>query len=175
MPTGTVPPPRLHCCISVYEPKIFDLVHQTIYLMSGWGLDTRLNVILSTQVVLIVSVWRNILSGCQMCNWWLKPEVSKIFDLVHQTIYLMSGWGLDTRLNVILSTQVVLIVSVWRNILSGCQMCNWWLKPEVSWVQLPVTAGFFTFLYFHIITSKFLYMLVSCALHNVHVHIGFMV
>ena len=27
------------------------------------------------------------------------------------------------------------------------------LKPEVSWVQLPATAGFFTFLYFRFITS----------------------
>ena len=39
--------------------------------------------------------------------------------------------------------------------LSGC--CgsvaeHWWLKPEVSWVRLPVAAGFFTFLYFHLIT-----------------------
>ena len=44
--------------------------------------------------------------------------------------------------------------------LSGC--CgsvaeHWRLKPEVSWVQLPVTAGFFTFLYFHLTTSKFIY------------------
>ena len=31
------------------------------------------------------------------------------------------------------------------------------LKPEVSWVQLPATAGFFTFLYFRFITSKFIY------------------
>ena len=41
--------------------------------------------------------------------------------------------------------------------LSGC--CgsvaeHWRLKPEVSWVRLPATAGFFTFLYFHLITSK---------------------
>ena len=44
--------------------------------------------------------------------------------------------------------------------MSGC--CgsvaeHWWLKPEVSWVRLPVTAGFFTFLYFCLITSKFKY------------------
>ena len=42
--------------------------------------------------------------------------------------------------------------------LSGC--CgsvaeHWWLKLEVSWVRLPVAAGLFTFLYFHLITSKF--------------------
>ena len=34
---------------------------------------------------------------------------------------------------------------------------HWRLKPEVSWVRLPVTAGFFTFLYFRLITSKFIY------------------
>ena len=32
-----------------------------------------------------------------------------------------------------------------------------WLKPEVSWVRLLATAGFFTFLYFHLITFKFIY------------------
>ena len=31
---------------------------------------------------------------------------------------------------------------------------HWWLKPEVSWVQLPA----FTFLHFHLITSKCLYI-----------------
>ena len=41
--------------------------------------------------------------------------------------------------------------------LSGC--CgsvaeHWQLKPEMSWVGLQVTAGLFTFLYFHIITSE---------------------
>ena len=44
--------------------------------------------------------------------------------------------------------------------LSGCCRSvaeHWRLKPEVSWVQLPVTAGFFTFLYFRLITSKFIY------------------
>ena len=34
---------------------------------------------------------------------------------------------------------------------------HWRLKPEVSWVQLLVTADLVTFLYFHLITSKFLY------------------
>ena len=47
--------------------------------------------------------------------------------------------------------------------LSGC--CgsvaeHWRLKPEVSWVRLPVTAGFFTFLYLRLITSKFIYVIV---------------
>ena len=37
---------------------------------------------------------------------------------------------------------------------------HWRLKSEVSWVRLPVTAGLFTFLYFRLITSKFLYELV---------------
>ena len=32
---------------------------------------------------------------------------------------------------------------------------HWQLKPEVSWVRLPVATGLFTFLYFHLITSKF--------------------
>ena len=44
--------------------------------------------------------------------------------------------------------------------LSGCRGSvaeHWLLKPEVSWVRLQVAAGLFTFLYFHLITSKFLY------------------
>ena len=42
----------------------------------------------------------------------------------------------------------------------GCLACrgsvveNWQLKPEVSWVWLLVTAGFVTFLYFRLTTSK---------------------
>ena len=31
------------------------------------------------------------------------------------------------------------------------------LKPEVFWIQLPAAAGLFTFLYFCLITSKFIY------------------
>ena len=34
---------------------------------------------------------------------------------------------------------------------------HWRLKPELSWVRLGMTAGF---LYFHLITSKFAYLLV---------------
>ena len=34
---------------------------------------------------------------------------------------------------------------------------HWWLKPEVFWVSLPATTCFFTFLYFRLITSKFIY------------------
>ena len=51
------------------------------------------------------------------------------------------------------------LCSTYRGLwLSGC--CgsvaeHWRLKPEVSWVRLPATAGFFTFLYFRLITSKF--------------------
>ena len=44
--------------------------------------------------------------------------------------------------------------------LSGCHGSvaeQWQLKPEVSWVRLLVTAGFFTLLYFRLITSKFIY------------------
>ena len=40
--------------------------------------------------------------------------------------------------------------------LSGCRGSvaeHWQLKPEVSWVRLLATAGLFTFLYFHFITS----------------------
>ena len=33
---------RLHCHKSVCQPKKFDLVLQTIFLMRGWGLGTRL-------------------------------------------------------------------------------------------------------------------------------------
>ena len=42
--------------------------------------------------------------------------------------------------------------------LSGCRGSmakHWRLKPELSWVWLPVTAGLFPFLYFLLITSKF--------------------
>ena len=34
---------------------------------------------------------------------------------------------------------------------------HWRLKPEASWVRLPVTDGFFPFLYFCLIKSKFIY------------------
>ena len=47
----------------------------------------------------------------------------------------------------------------WLSSCCGSVAEHWWLKPEVSWVWLLVTAGFFTFLYFHLITSKFIYAL----------------
>ena len=36
----------------------------------------------------------------------------------------------------------------------------WGLKPELSWGQLPVTAGFFNFLYFRLITSKSIFLFI---------------
>ena len=39
---------------------------------------------------------------------------------------------------------------------------HWRLKPEVSWVRLLATAGFFTCLYFCLITSKFNTIIVLC-------------
>ena len=45
----------------------------------------------------------------------------------------------------------------WLSSCCGSVAEHWWLKPEVSWVRLPATAGFFTFLYFHLITSKSIY------------------
>ena len=44
-------------------------------------------------------------------------------------------------------------------VVAQCMAEQWRLKPEVSWVRLPATAGFFTFLYFCLITSKFIYCL----------------
>ena len=41
--------------------------------------------------------------------------------------------------------------------LSGSVGKHWQLKPEVSWVRLPATASLFTFLYFRLMTSKFIY------------------
>ena len=35
---------------------------------------------------------------------------------------------------------------------------HWRLKPEVSWVWLPMTASLFAFLYFYLIISKFIYL-----------------
>ena len=50
----------------------------------------------------------------------------------------------------------VTVVSKWQS--TGSSVAEYWgLKPEVSWGQLPVTAGFFTFLYFRLITSKSIY------------------
>ena len=45
----------------------------------------------------------------------------------------------------------------WLSGCSGSEAKHWRLKPEVSWVRLPATAGLFTFLYFRFITSKFIY------------------
>ena len=43
---------------------------------------------------------------------------------------------------------------------SGCHGSvaeHWQLKPEVSWIRLPATDSLFTFLYFCLITSKFIH------------------
>ena len=44
---------------------------------------------------------------------------------------------------------------------------------EVAWVRLPVTASFFTFLYFRLITSKFIYFQCEarCSQHWVHMNV----
>ena len=53
-----------------------------------------------------------------------------------------------------------------HNLMIVCQVCDlsgccgsvtqhWQLKPKVPCVWLPVTAGFFPFLFFHLIISKF--------------------
>ena len=44
----------------------------------------------------------------------------------------------------------------WLSSCCGSVAEHWWLKPEVSWVWLPATASHFTFLYFCLITSKFI-------------------
>ena len=44
--------------------------------------------------------------------------------------------------------------------LSGCRGSvaeHWQFKPEVPWVRLLATAGLFTFLFFRLITSKFIF------------------
>ena len=41
--------------------------------------------------------------------------------------------------------------SWWSSGCYGSVAEHWWLKPEVSWVRLPATAGLFTFLYFRLI------------------------
>ena len=79
----------------------------------------------------LTEFWRHILSGCQVCDW----EAFSLTCAVH--IDDCEGWWL-----------------------SGCCSSvaeHRQLKPEVSWVQLLATAGFFTFLYFRLITSEFLY------------------
>ena len=49
------------------------------------------------------------------------------------------------------------------------------LKPEVSWVQFPVFAGFSTFLYFRLITSKYLFTLLEFAAVVVWLHTSVLV
>ena len=49
--------------------------------------------------------------------------------------------------------------------LFGCHgsVTEHWLQ-KVSWVRLPVTAGLFTFLYLHLITSTFVNF--ACSIHT---------
>ena len=65
---------------------------------------------------------------------WLEPPV-----LCH----CLSGRALETQARAVLD--------------SSPGDCWPRLKPELSWVRLPVTASLFTFLYFRPITYKFLY------------------
>ena len=69
-------------------------------------------------------------SGCQVCKWGIQ---------YHPCSTYRGLWGL-------------VVVQLWGSVAEHCR-----LKPEVSWVRLPATAGFFTFLYFCLITSKFNY------------------
>ena len=69
------------------------------------------------------------LSGCQVCDWGIQ------YHLCNTHIEGCEGW--------------------WSSGCCGSVAENWLHKPEVSWVQLPATATFLTFLYFRLITSKF--------------------
>ena len=69
---------------------------------------------------------------------WLRPSVTEAFSTtcaVH--IEDVESWWLSGYCG------------------SVAEHCR--LKPEVFWVRLPATAGFFTFLYFRLITSKLIY------------------
>ena len=50
----------------------------------------------------------------------------------------------------------------WLSCHPGSVAEHWWLKPEVYWVQLLAAASLFTFLYFHLITCRFLQATVLC-------------
>ena len=85
----------------------------------------------------------------ELIRFWSKLIISYI-----------SEWLLGVWLRHFSTTCAVHIEDCEGWWLSGC--CgsvaeHWQPKPEVSWVWLPVTAGFFTFLYFRLITSKFIY------------------
>ena len=45
----------------------------------------------------------------------------------------------------------------WSSSCRGSVAEHWQLKPEMSWVRQRTATDFFTFLYFHLITSKFIY------------------
>ena len=77
----------------------------------------------------LTEFWWNMLSGCQVCNWGIQHHLCSTYRVT---------WGL------------VVVQRLW---LSG--------RPLAAQSQGclgfdPATAGLFTFLYFHLITSKFL-------------------
>ena len=66
----------------------------------------------------------------------------------------MCDWGILFQYH-LSSTHIEGCEGWWSSGCCGSVAENWWLKPEVSWVRLPETATFLTFLYFRLITSKF--------------------
>ena len=79
----------------------------------------------------LMEFWRHTLIGCQVCNWGISvPPVQYISRIV-----TVGG--------------CLVVVAQWQS--TGC-------TSQVSRVQFPATAGFFTLLYFCLITSKFLFI-----------------
>ena len=78
--------------------------------------------------------WQHIVSGCQVWDWGIQYHLCS-------TYRGCGGWW-------------------WPVVVAGCRgsvVEHWRLQPVVSWVRLSAAAGTFTFLYFRLITSKFLY------------------
>ena len=85
---------------------------------------------------------------------------------------LMAAHGITITTSSFLSLCISFVyVILWLSGCCGSVAEHWQLKPEVSWVRLPATAGFFTFLYFRLITSKFIYFQREARCSELHLHV----
>ena len=83
-------------------------------------------------------------------------NTEKCIDILLRASCLMHAGNLDVA-----TTCAVHIEDCEGWWLSGCCSSvaeHWRLKPKVSWIRLLAAAGVFFFLYFCLITSKFLYV-----------------
>ena len=152
------------CVITFLPTKAHACNNNMVNLIDGPAIDTRIQAIIRQW---ISSSWKAVMKGI------ITPAVELWKCLCYGSLHIwqpLNGWYWWREFS------VQPLMECWQHILSGYQVCNWgiqylwavhiedcevwwlssccgsvaehwWLKAEVSWIQLSATTGLFTSLF----------------------------